>query len=589
LAVRGVIWARPFLSVVAVRMSNVGERRGLRRIGDPVVAAGPAGVRIRTRIHLTEAEAAGVVAIGSYLGSVYRAELAGWVRLGRLDYEAHAAWRAQRKQAVTAVASLRWAGAITRAVEDQYQLGMRSLSAHVGDLRQAIDVVEQRCALRPGEHAPPARTGGPRRRGYCSAGERFAKTRRLAILRERLTCAEAALASGRPSVTVGGKRLWRHRTHLEQVGMTEGQWRARWDAARMFVTADGESGKTGGNETIRVDEAGRLRIKVPAALAAQYGTHLSVAAPVGFGHRGAEWAARVAGRRAVRYDITYDPAKGRWYLDASWKQDTVVAPPSIEQLRTGPVLGVDLNADHLAACVLDGSGNPVGAPITIPVATAGLRASRRDGRVRAAITTLLDNAAHAGCTAMVIENLDFADARATGRDTMGRGKRGKRFRRTVAGIPTARFRTRLTSMATRRGFAIIGVDPAYTSKWGAQHWTKPLQQQTSDPVTCHHGAAIAIGRRGLGLPIRRLPAGPRNGQRTVAGTPPARPDRQPDRVGRRGSSGPPLRTRCAPVHRRTPATSGQDRSGRTEQDSLTHQERSTTSTAGRRPSRSAWP
>jgi IS605 OrfB family transposase len=263
----------------------------------------------------------------------------------------------------------------------------------------------------------------------------------------------------------------------------------------------------------------------------------------------------------VRYDISYDPAKDRWYLDASWKQDAVTAPPSLDQLRRGPVLCVDLNADHLAACVLDGSGNPVGNPISIPLDTAGLRASRRDGRVRAAITALLDTATHSGCSAVVIENLDFADIRATGRDTMGRGKRGKRFRRTVAGIPTAKLRTRLTAMATRRGIAIIGVDPAYTSKWGAQHWAKPLQQQTSDPVTRHHGAATAIGRRGLGLPIRRRPAGPRNGQRTVTGTPPARPDWKPGHVGRRGSSGPPPPTRWVAVHRRTPAASGQHRSG----------------------------
>lgn len=235
---------------------------------------------------------------------------------------------------------------------------------------------------------------------------------------------------------------------------------------------------------------------------------------------------------------------------------------SIDELRTGPVLGVDLNADHFAACVLDGSGNPVGDPVTIGVATAGLAASRRDGRVRAAISAPLDAAFHAGCTAVVIENLDFADARATGRETMGRGKRGKRFRHTVAGIPTAKFRTRLISMAARRGVAIIGVDAAYTSRWGAQHWRKPLQQQTSDLVTGHHGAATAIGRRGLGHKIRRRPAGPRNGQRTAVGTPPARPDPQPSRVGRHGSSGPPPRTRCAPVHRRTPAASGQHRSGR---------------------------
>jgi len=163
--------------------------------------------------------------------------------------------------------------------------------------------------------------------------------------------------------------------------------------------------------------------------------------------------------------------------------------------------------------------------------------------VRAAITALLDHAAQRNCSAVVVENLDFADARATGRETLGRGKRGKRLRRSVAGIPTAKLRNRLVAMAARRGIAVIGVDPAYTSRWGAQHWRKPLQQQTSDQstVTVHHGAAAAIGRRGLGLRIRRRPAGPRNGQRTAAGTPPARPDHPPGHVGRHGSSGPPAR------------------------------------------------
>ena len=126
----------------------------LRRIGDPVVAGAPAGVRIRTRIHPTAAEAEALGAVGELLGSVYRGELAGRVGLGGLDRRAHAVWRAQRKQAVTAVSSSRWAGAITRAVEDQYQLGMRGLAAQVADLSAAVEVLEQRCALRPGELAP---------------------------------------------------------------------------------------------------------------------------------------------------------------------------------------------------------------------------------------------------------------------------------------------------------------------------------------------------------------------------------------------------------------------------------------------------
>ncbi len=267
---------------------------------------------------------------------MYRAELAERVKLGRFDRDRHARWRAQRKQAVTAATSSRWAGAITRAVEDQYQLSMRALSANVTDLRRAVEVLEQRCALGPGQRATAPAARGRRRGGYRSPSQRFSKTRRLGVLRTRLIAAEDALAVGRPSIAVGGKRLWRNRNDLDETGLTEPQWRTRWRTARMFLQADGESAKIGGNETIRVDEAGRLRIKVPAALTAQHGTHLEVATPVTFTHRGTEWAVRVADRRAVRYDITFDPAKDRWYLDASWKNDAVASPP-IDELRTGCV------------------------------------------------------------------------------------------------------------------------------------------------------------------------------------------------------------------------------------------------------------
>jgi hypothetical protein len=60
-------------------------------------------------------------------------------------------------------------------------------------------------------------------------------------LSDQLGAAREALAAGRPSIAVGGKRLWRNRTHLDEAGMSEAQWRTRWDAARMFLTADGEA------------------------------------------------------------------------------------------------------------------------------------------------------------------------------------------------------------------------------------------------------------------------------------------------------------------------------------------------------------
>ena len=74
-----------------------------------------------------------------------------------------------------------------------------------------------------------------------------------------------------------------------------------------------------------------------------------------------------------------------------------------------------------------------------------------------------------------MEDLDFADARAIGRETMGRGRRGKRFRKTVAGIPTAVFRNRLTAQTAAAGIRLYAVNPAYTSAWGDQHWRKPYE------------------------------------------------------------------------------------------------------------------
>ena len=45
---------------------------------------------------------------------------------------------------------------------------------------------------------------------------------------------------------------------------------------------------------------------------------------------------------------------------------------------------------------------------------------------------------------------------------MGRGRRGKTFRRAVAGIPAAQFRERVRGMAFAQGLVVVAVDPAYT-------------------------------------------------------------------------------------------------------------------------------
>jgi hypothetical protein len=473
----------------------------LRTVATPFTVTPPSGARIRDRLRLSSADERALMLIGEHLGRHARADLAGRVRMGVVPVKENQ--RAGRKKALTGVSSSRWAGAITRAAEDQYRLSMRCLREERTSQRRAARTIRARLEVACGQ-----RRG--RVRGYADRGERWQKQRRLAILDGRLIEVERRVDDGRPAIVVGGWRLANTRHNLDQAGLTETEWRQRWDAARWFLTADGETGAPYGNYTITVTPGGQVTIALPEPL-----RHLANAArgryqldsTVSFHHRRDEWLDRVEAHRAVRYDVTFDPSRGRWYLDASWTTGNTTLPALADLAEGGArLLGVDLNADHLAACVVDAHGNPVGTPRTVALQLTG-PAATRDGRLRAAITHLIHLAKQHDCAGIAIENLGFADARHTGRETMGRGRRGKAFRRTVHGIPTARFRERLRGMAYHAGLLVVAVDAAYTSRWGAQHWRTPLQQQDST-ATGHHAAAVAIARRAHGHGIRRRPGVP---------------------------------------------------------------------------------
>jgi IS605 OrfB family transposase len=318
-------------------------------------------------------------------------------------------------------------------------------------------------------------------------------------------------------------------------------WRERWRAARMFLSADGESGKRCGNETIRVTAGGRISLRLPAALAhlanAPHGRY-ALDATVAFKHRGQEWLDRVTANRAVAYRIHHDPPRGRWYVTASWQRAAVPVLPLQAALAKG-VVAVDMNDDHLAAWHLDVHGNPVGEPRRFFYDLTG-GAAHRDAQIRHALTRLLHHTRRSGAAAIAIEDLDFTDG--TSREKHGRNKR---FRRLISRFPTARLKARLVSMAAEQDLAIVAVDPAYTSRWGAQHWQQPLTAPTRT-TTRHDAAAVAIGRRALGHPIRRRTPPPPHDQSDRAGhrSGQARPETRRREETRPHLPGP--RTRCAP-------------------------------------------
>ncbi|MFC4466563.1 IS200/IS605 family accessory protein TnpB-related protein [Streptomyces xiangluensis] len=359
-----------------------------------------------------------------------------------------------------------------------------------------------RLSLPVGEKGTKGKPGG-----YRSKSEWFHKSRRLHILQVRLAAVEEDIATGRVHVVRGGKGFANNRHNLAASGLTETGWRERWEAARWFLSADGESGKRFGNETIRVTPDGEVSVKLPKPLEylanAPRGRYV-LSARVAFRHRGQEWADRVAHNRAVAYEIHLDVLKGCWYLTASWKRPAIQAIP-LQAARAGGLIGVDTNADHFAAYRLDAHGNPVGNPQRFPYGLTG-SADHRDAQLRHALSRLLRWATRIGVSAIAVEDLDFSDGKT--REKFGRNKR---FRQLIHGIPTGKVKARLVNMAAEHGLALVAVDPAYTSTWGAEHWKTPLTS-SKRAMTRHDAAGIAIGRRALGHPIRRRTKPPRHHQ-----------------------------------------------------------------------------
>jgi IS605 OrfB family transposase len=233
-------------------------------------------------------------------------------------------------------------------------------------------------------------------------------------------------------------------------------------------------------------------------------------------------------------------------------------------------VAVDVNAGHLAVAVVAPDGNILGVPVTVPLDLAGLPATTRDGRLRTAISGLITIARAHDARTIVIEDLDFAQARTEGREQSGnrpsRGRRGRAFRRAVSGIPTGKLRDRLVQMTHNAGLAVVAVDPAYTSRWGAEHWLAPLRVHHPQ-ASGHHAAAMVIGRRALGHRARRRAGVTSTGQRTSdrRAAPRAPVARRANRNGRPrpAQRQPPDRWRKTATARRPPPPdqAAHDRSG----------------------------
>jgi hypothetical protein len=239
------------------------------------------------------------------------------------------------------------------------------------------------------------------------------KKRRLTYLETKLTRLEADLENGKVRIAFGSKKLWCAQFDLAANGYaSHDEWLADWQAARSsewFIV--GSKDETAGCQwcVATLSEQGiDLRVRVPNALAGQFGKYHAIGGlHFAYGHD--QVAAAIEShlsqskcdRQAISYRFKRD-AKG-WRVFVSVEG---AKPPVVTDKRLG-VIGVDLNADHLAVAETDRFGNPLRA-WSVPLVTYGKTTDQADALIGDACKTMVDAALEAG-KPISIERLDFSD------------------------------------------------------------------------------------------------------------------------------------------------------------------------------------
>jgi IS605 OrfB family transposase len=325
------------------------------------------------------------------------------------------------------------------------------------------------------------------------------KRRRIGRLTRRLAALRADEAVGCVRLCFGSRKLFRAQFALRENGYaSHGDWLRAWRdirASQFFVlgSKDETAGCQGCVATLAPEGIITLRLRLPDALAAG-GKHLVIPGlRFAYGH-----AAIVAalGRNLSPNKEDWEALSWRFVrARKGWRVCVTMSVPPCAPLSVDNigVIGVDLNADHLAVTDLDRFGNPVAA-FRVPCVTRGKTRQQ-------ALAVLGDAIAHTVTYAcgrrkpLVIEILDFEGEKAEVE------RLGRRRARLLSGFSYAAFHAIIAARTYDAGIRLLHVHPAYTSVIG-QHTVVDRYG-----LSRHHAAACVIGRRGMHLaerPPRRL-------------------------------------------------------------------------------------
>jgi IS605 OrfB family transposase len=173
--------------------------------------------------------------------------------------------------------------------------------------------------------------------------------------------------------------------------------------------------------------------------------------------------------------------------DKGWKVFVNVRIPKINIITTKKkgVLGVDINADHLAVAEVDGKGNFLNKwTFNLPLRTK--TQDQREALIGDAVKEII-KIAIAKKKTIVIENLDFSKKK---RDLH---KENPRYARMLSALSYQKITQLFEVNCHRSGIELIKINPAYTSMLGK------IKYKEQYGLSTHHSAAMVIARRGMNI------------------------------------------------------------------------------------------
>lgn len=327
------------------------------------------------------------------------------------------------------------------------------------------------------------------------------KKRLLFKLENKLKQLEFAQEKGKIPLCFGSKKLFRAQFDLSANGYnSREEWLKDWKQARQdgfFLI--GSKDESGGNQsctaTVSEDGSINLRIRLPESLAAIHGKYIVISnIHFKYGHQNIVETLK-SGEERKRLQILKDPQAKFHGLAVSYRFKVdekgwrvfvtvpVVKTPSQTSVKNG-VIGIDVNADHLAVAETDRFGNPI-AKRSIALNTYGKSHHQTKAIIGDACAGLISYAKSTGKT-IVVENLDFQKKK-----TELKEHSSPSHARMLSSLAYDSIKNNLKMRGWREGVEMVEVNPAFTSVIGRVKFAGRYG------LSVHQAAALVIGRRHL--------------------------------------------------------------------------------------------